>query len=73
MARDFEVGIDVENIGRSINLDLARRFFAPAEVAFLEQMPENQRQATFFLFWTLKEAYVKARGVGLSTLGLAAL
>ena len=66
VARDWEVGIDVENVGRSVNLDVARRFFAPAEVAFLEQVPEDQRQTTFFLFWTLKEAYVKARGLGLS-------
>jgi 4'-phosphopantetheinyl transferase len=66
VARDFEVGIDVENIGRSVNLDIARRYFAPAEVAFLEQVPEGMRQRVFFLFWTLKEAYVKARGMGLS-------
>jgi 4'-phosphopantetheinyl transferase len=66
VARDREVGIDVENVGRSVNLDVARRFFAPAEVAFLEQLPDDQRQASFFLFWTLKEAYVKARGLGLS-------
>jgi 4'-phosphopantetheinyl transferase len=66
VAREREVGIDVENVGRSVNLDIARRFFAPAEVAFLEQVPDDQRQTTFFLFWTLKEAYVKARGLGLS-------
>ena len=35
VAGDREVGIDVENVGRSVNLDVARRFFAPAEVAFL--------------------------------------
>src|SRR5438105_4776822 len=35
IARDFDVGIDVENVGRSVNLDIARRFFAPTEVAFL--------------------------------------
>jgi 4'-phosphopantetheinyl transferase len=66
LARNFEVGIDVENIERSANMDIARRFFAPAEVAFLEKLPEERRPAAFFQFWTLKEAYVKARGQGLS-------
>jgi 4'-phosphopantetheinyl transferase len=66
LSRDFEVGIDVERIERTVNLDIARRYFAPAEVAFLEQVPEGMRQQVFFLFWTLKEAYVKARGMGLS-------
>jgi 4'-phosphopantetheinyl transferase len=66
LARNFEVGIDVESIERSANMDIARRFFAPAEVAFLENTPEERRQAVFFQFWTLKEAYIKARGQGLS-------
>jgi 4'-phosphopantetheinyl transferase len=66
VARDFDVGIDVENVGRSANLDIARRYFALAEVAILEQAPESERQRLFFVFWTLKEAYVKARGMGLS-------
>jgi len=65
-ARDLEVGIDVENRERAVNLDVARRFFAPAEVAYLEQAPEQRRERIFLLFWTLKEAYIKARGMGLS-------
>jgi 4'-phosphopantetheinyl transferase len=47
-------------------LDLARRFFAAPEVAFLEQTPPERQPAVFLEFWTLKEAYIKARGVGLS-------
>src|SRR5947209_6958492 len=66
LAREFDVGIDVERRARSANLDIALRFFAEAEVAFLERLPESERQRAFFVFWTLKEAYVKARGMGLS-------
>jgi 4'-phosphopantetheinyl transferase len=47
-------------------LDLARRFFAPPEVAFLEQAPPERQPGIFLEFWTLKEAYIKARGLGLS-------
>jgi 4'-phosphopantetheinyl transferase len=62
-----QVGIDVEDAGRRIEcLDLAERYFAPAEVAHLRRLAEQHRQAAFFAIWTLKEAFVKATGHGLS-------
>ena len=48
------------------SLDLARRFFAASEIAFLEQAPPERQPGLFLEFWTLKEAYIKARGLGLS-------
>lgn len=66
-ARGAEVGIDVEWLDRRVaTTDLARRFFAPAEIAHLESTPEEGRKEAFFVLWTLKEAYLKARGLGLS-------
>ncbi len=62
-----EVGVDVEDLERGRqSLQVARRFFAPAELAVLEQWPPERQPVGFFQFWTLKEAYVKARGMGLS-------
>lgn len=62
-----DVGVDVEHLGRqAATTDLARRFFAPAEVAAFERTPLDRRQEMFFAFWTVKEAYLKARGLGLS-------
>lgn len=61
-----DLGVDVENIEREVSVDLARRFFAPSEVAHLEGLPVAQQQGTFFQFWTLKESYIKARGLGLA-------
>ncbi len=62
-----ELGVDVEHVSRACSsLDLARRFFAPPEVVFLEQAPPERQAGLFLEFWTLKEAYVKARGLGLS-------
>ncbi|MGE0279972.1 MAG: 4'-phosphopantetheinyl transferase superfamily protein [Rhizobiaceae bacterium] len=59
------VGVDVEWLGRQLDaLDLARRFFAYAEVAALPNDPAG-RDRQFFQLWTLKEAFVKARGKGL--------
>jgi 4'-phosphopantetheinyl transferase len=67
VAKGFEVGVDVENISRCLDvLELAPSVFAPAEVAALKQAAEPDRPGVFFTFWTLKEAYIKARGMGLS-------
>lgn len=62
-----DVGVDVERLARrTATMDVARRFFARTEVAALERAPDAAREETFFAFWTLKEAYLKARGLGLS-------
>jgi 4'-phosphopantetheinyl transferase len=62
-----QVGIDVEDGGRRLEcLDLAERYFAPAEVAHLRNLSADERPAAFFAIWTLKEAFVKAIGHGLS-------
>jgi 4'-phosphopantetheinyl transferase len=62
-----ELGVDVENVvTRSVSLDIADRFFAPAEVAALAQVPPQRQQDRFFEYWTFKESYIKARGMGLS-------
>lgn len=62
-----EIGVDVENCLRNIDaVGLAGRYFSPREAAELRSLPPEQRQSRFFDFWTLKEAYIKARGMGLS-------
>ena len=61
------LGVDVE-LPRC-TLATARRFFAPAEVAQVEALPEDARQAALLRLWTAKEAFTKALGQGLS-LGL---
>jgi 4'-phosphopantetheinyl transferase len=67
VCRHDEVGIDVESVtSRVPSLDLAERFFSPNEVADLRVCPEAERDARFIEFWTLKESYIKALGVGLS-------
>lgn len=64
------VGVDVEAIRPDFATDeVARRFFAPAEVAALEALPPGERVEAFFACWTRKEAYIKARGTGIA-LGL---
>jgi len=57
-----DIGVDVERSDRRAEITaIARRFFAPEEAADVEAHPER-----FFEYWTLKEAFVKACGRGLS-------
>jgi 4'-phosphopantetheinyl transferase len=61
------LGVDVENVHRlGILVELAERFFARDEVAELARVPSHRRQDRFFEYWTFKESYIKARGMGLS-------
>lgn len=61
------IGVDVESRRRRSNArELARRFFATPETATLEPLPSDQVHERFFDFWTLKEAFIKARGTGLA-------
>ena len=62
-----EVGVDVEYVRPSLReMDLAERFFSPQEVAALRTLSQSSQREMFFQCWTRKEAYIKARGAGLS-------
>lgn len=70
VAGEIDVGVDVEDRRRFAHgPDIARRYFSAREVTDFEAVPVESQQETFFEYWTLKEAYIKAVGVGIS-LGL---
>ena len=63
----LDVGVDVERLSREVSfMEVADQFFAPAEVEALRALPATERFHPFFEYWTLKEAYIKARGMGLA-------
>jgi 4'-phosphopantetheinyl transferase len=67
VALDTDVGADVEDSGRQgQTVELADSFFSPSEVAALRALPPERQRERFFEYWTLKESYIKARGMGLS-------
>ncbi|HLI82894.1 MAG TPA: 4'-phosphopantetheinyl transferase superfamily protein [Bryobacteraceae bacterium] len=69
--RGRDLGVDIEHCAqRPYLLEIASRFFSPSETAALFALPEQDRIPRFYQLWTLKEAYIKARGIGLS-LGLS--
>jgi 4'-phosphopantetheinyl transferase len=67
VSHTFAVGIDVEHVRRNSDFaEIARRFFTPTEVATLFSLPEALQRLAFFKCWTSKEAFLKAKGTGLS-------
>jgi 4'-phosphopantetheinyl transferase len=60
------VGVDVELVSVAAPLDIAPTIFAPAELAWLDALAPASRPEGFIRLWTLKEAYIKATGRGLS-------
>lgn len=67
VSRDRDVGVDVEERSRRVDyLGLADRYFAADEARYLATLSEEERPDAFFAIWTLKEAYVKGIGRGLT-------
>ena len=62
-----EIGVDVEYMRPDFELEsTAQRFFSPAERETLHTIPVAQRRLAFFNCWSRKEAFIKAKGDGLS-------
>jgi 4'-phosphopantetheinyl transferase len=60
-------GIDIELLSRTTEYEgIAKRYFSAQEYGDLLQLPEAERVVLFFRLWTLKEAAVKASGLGLA-------
>ena len=63
---DKEIGCDIEKI-RKYDLKIAERFFTKKEYKdIINAKNDEERQKLFFLYWVLKESYIKQNGQGLS-------
>jgi 4'-phosphopantetheinyl transferase len=67
IAIDLELGVDVEVINHQLNwTQIAGNYFNDYEMAEIGRLPSKIEQLrAFYRVWTLKEAYLKARGDGL--------
>lgn len=73
LARGCALGVDIERFGKDQrSLEIARRFFDPAEADVLARLDPAARDRAFIKLWCAKEAVLKAVGEGLS-FGLARL
>lgn len=65
-----ELGVDIELVKPLTDWrKISQRFFSPREVEELESLDPTQQLRGFFSCWTRKEAYTKAVGEGIATLG----
>jgi 4'-phosphopantetheinyl transferase len=62
-----EIGIDIETIRPRNFLAIAERYYHADELAQLQALPAAEREHYFFKLWTLKEAFFKATGSGISS------
>lgn len=70
VSRQQDIGVDIECTERRNDVRaIASHYFSAQEVSALQALPAEQQTDRFFDYWTLKEAYMKARGEGIS-LGL---
>jgi 4'-phosphopantetheinyl transferase len=61
------IGVDAERIDRKVEAaELADRYFSLSEASRLLALPVAEQTELFFAYWTLKESYLKARGLGLT-------
>lgn len=63
----YTIGVDAESFARANEiLELSEQVFSLEELTQLEALPPDERPRRALALWTLKEAYTKARGMGLS-------
>lgn len=65
VSADVRIGVDIETI-RPLSADEMAWPLSQVEHAIVEAAPDTSRFETFFRFWTLKEAFIKAVGKGVS-------
>jgi 4'-phosphopantetheinyl transferase len=62
-----DIGVDVEDMERKIGIQqIADRYFSAPEILSLNSLSEEKKRVRFFQYWTLKESYSKAKGLGLT-------
>lgn len=58
------IGIDIQKMDK-IDLSITKKYFSKVESEYIFSLPQNDRINAFFKLWTLKEAFIKAKGMGL--------
>lgn len=62
-----EIGVDVEKAREGVDSSLiSQNYFTSAENNSLDGLDSLQRHHQFFQYWTRKEAFIKAVGMGMS-------
>ena len=64
--RDQEIGVDIEQINNTLDWkSMAPQVFHHNELSHLQQIPTSEQIECFYRYWTSKEAFLKATGIGI--------
>ena len=67
ITRNRELGVDLERVASDFSIEeIAKQFFSAQEKSELSALPPSKKMRAFYACWTRKQAYIKARGEGLS-------
>ena len=67
LTADARIGIDLEHIHPTPDLpELAERILSAQDLKTFQSLPRDEALTAFFRVWTRKEAYLKARGEGIT-------
>lgn len=61
---NMPIGIDIEKV-KDVNLGVAKRFFTYDEYKYIISLEKEKRVDSFYKIWTLKESYIKYKGLAL--------
>lgn len=61
---EHEIGIDVEK-KNTAHIEIAKKYFAEDEYKTIISKGEQEQSHLFYEYWTLKESYIKYKGLGL--------
>lgn len=67
VTQDFDIGVDVEYMHTNFDFEgIVEKFFSVNEKNVWRSLPSYHKVEAFFNCWTRKEAFIKAKGKGLS-------
>ena len=65
--RHFDIGVDLEYLDRQVNfLKMSSFIFSSNELEVFNNQPKEDKKEAFINCWTRKEAFLKAKGAGLT-------
>ncbi len=66
---NHSTGIDIEHIRAGMDIEsMARQLFSLPELEAIKSLPVGKKEYAFFELWTLREAFLKAEGIGIKAL-----
>lgn len=65
--KNVDIGVDIERVNRTVNFSkIIPLLYSEKELETFNSLKDNDKNDSFFKSWTCKEAFIKAKGSGLT-------